>query len=58
MGEFSLVRTILERERIKYTFQVIDPSGKWLGTDTSRMDIYAKMHIPFRILSTSTNGAG
>lgn len=36
MGEFSKVRTILESEGIKYVFKVINPSGKWLGTDTSR----------------------
>ncbi|MFJ7973808.1 hypothetical protein [Psychrobacillus sp. NPDC096389] len=36
MEELSKVTTILTGEGIKYTYKVIDPSGKWLGPGTSR----------------------
>lgn len=36
MEEFSKVRAILNKECIKYTYKVIDPSGQWFGTGTSK----------------------
>ncbi|MBY0121569.1 hypothetical protein [Bacillus sp. S/N-304-OC-R1] len=36
MEDFSKVRSILNREGIKYTHKIIDPSGQWFGPGTSR----------------------
>lgn len=36
MEEFSKVRAVLQRKGIKYTNKVIDSSGRWVGSGTSR----------------------